>query len=308
MSQKIILYRGLPASGKTTEAKRFIGKNPDYVRINKDDLRKMLHNGKHSRGRENLILKARDDLILLAIHHNKSVIVDDTNLNPIHEARIRKLVEEFHVEVVVDDSFLDVPLAFCLERDADRSVADGRVGARVIMSMYNQYLRNRHVIKQDSELPECIICDLDGTLALLNGRNPYDASTCDQDEVNELVQNLLNCSTIRIYSSRPVGNEIVETIKIRPQLIFVSGRSSKYRDQTVRFLERADYPIDSVTLYMREEGDIRADWIVKEEIYNNNIANKFRVKFVVDDRPQVIRMWQSKGFFVFNVDQTGVDF
>jgi hypothetical protein len=30
-------------------------------------------------------------------------------------------------------------------------------------------------------LPLAILCDLDGTLAHLNGRNSYDASSCNED-------------------------------------------------------------------------------------------------------------------------------
>ena len=40
------------------------------------------------------------------------------------------------------------------------------------------------LIEQNEALPKAIICDLDGTLALMNGRNPFDASKCDEDLLN----------------------------------------------------------------------------------------------------------------------------
>lgn len=50
---KIILCKGLPASGKSTWTRELIDKNPEkYKRINKDDLRAMLDNGKWSNKNE----------------------------------------------------------------------------------------------------------------------------------------------------------------------------------------------------------------------------------------------------------------
>ena len=40
----------------------------------------------------------------------------------------------------------------------------------------------------DASLPPCVIFDIDGTLALLGDRSPFDASTCEHDEINEAVQ------------------------------------------------------------------------------------------------------------------------
>jgi len=54
---------------------------------------------------------------------------------------------------------------------------------------------------QDTNLPKAIICDLDGTLSLLNGRDPYIASECDKDKLNEPVANLIsNLELILFYS------------------------------------------------------------------------------------------------------------
>ena len=45
----VTLTKGLPGSGKSTWAKQIIDENPSFFkRINKDDLRAMLDNGKFS--------------------------------------------------------------------------------------------------------------------------------------------------------------------------------------------------------------------------------------------------------------------
>ena len=57
---KVLVLIGLPASGKSTWAHDFIERNPNWIRINKDDLRSMLHNGVWSKGNENKVLNIRD--------------------------------------------------------------------------------------------------------------------------------------------------------------------------------------------------------------------------------------------------------
>jgi hypothetical protein len=52
---------------------------------------------------------------------------------------------------------------------------------------------------------------------------------------------------------------------------------------------------------MRKAGDDRKDSLVKEEIYNNNIAPKYNVFLVLDDRDQVVKFWRSKGLQCWQV-------
>ena len=65
------------------------------------------------------------------------------------------------------------------------------------------------------------------------------------------------------------------------------------RAETEKWLE--DKEVEYVALFMRPEGDHRKDNIVKEEIFNNHIRNKYNVIFVLDDRNQVVEMWRSLG-------------
>lgn len=48
-------------------------------------------------------------------------------------------------------------------------------------------------------------------------------------------------------------------------------------------------------LHMREEGDMRQDSVVKEEIYRKEIEPRFNVHLVLDDRNQVVDMWRKLG-------------
>lgn len=294
--RKIILTQGLPASGKSTWAREYQKKNPNTVLVNKDELRAMLHQGIHSKGREAMVLNIRDSIIMKALAERQDVIVHDTNLHYKHIDQIRKIAEMLPwkgtCEVIIQD-FTDIPLEECIRRDQNRP---NYVGEKVIRTMYNQYLKPKTeaiaALKWDENLPSTIICDLDGTLCLLNGRNPYDASTCENDLVNPAMYGILSAMQYKFENTMPEGK-----IKI----MFCSGREDKYRDQTIGWLRNNGMLEDSFKLYMRKTGDNRKDSIIKKEIYEEHIKGKYNVLFVLDDRNQVVDLWRSLGLTCLQV-------
>jgi hypothetical protein len=52
---------------------------------------------------------------------------------------------------------------------------------------------------------------------------------------------------------------------------------------------------------MRKTDDNRKDCIVKKEIYETFIKDKYNVLFVMDDRNQVVNMWREQGLTCFQV-------
>ena len=222
----VYILKGLPASGKSTWSKQKNQEAPNtYKRINKDDLRMMLDNNYWSKGNEKFVLKIRDLMIKEALAAGKHVISDDTNLAPKHETRIRQLVQAYckatGEQVKVEVIFFDVSVEECIRRDLKRTRS---VGEKVIRSMYKQFLDKtpRHInpLQQDETLPKALICDLDGTLAILN-RSPYDASTCEEDGLHIAVANI-----VKTYK------------KMGHAILLVSGREDKYQPQTERWLAK----------------------------------------------------------------------
>lgn len=272
--QKVILTKGLPGSGKSTWAKKQLDKSPhQYKRINKDDLRAMLDNSKHSRDAEKFIVQVRDQLILMALAAGKHVIVDDTNLDPIHEITIGELVKG-QAEVLIQD-FTDIGLETCIKRDLKRTAS---VGEKVIRQMWSQYLAPPPAkFEFNALLPTAVICDLDGTLALLNGRNPYDASTCEQDELNMAVASLIR----------------------HKRVILVSGRKEEYRSQTLAFLHK--HNIQYELLLMRATGDSRKDNVIKREFFETHLRDRYNIEWVLDDRNRVVQMWRQLGLTCLQV-------
>ncbi|GCE30443.1 hypothetical protein KDA_59270 [Dictyobacter alpinus] len=274
----VLFLKGLPASGKSTYAKKLVDDHPGkYKRISKDDLRAMVDNGRWSKSNEKFILNVRDNLILLALQEGYHPIVDDTNLHPKHEQAIRELVKG-QATVEVKD-FTDVPLETCIERDRHRA---NYVGEQVIRKMYRDFLQVAPpVINDDPKLPKAIICDLDGTLAVLNGRNPYDAAKCEQDLVNEHIATI-----VRFYS---------QTVHV----LLVSGRKESHRPQTMNWL--AQHTIPYTSLWMRQDDDNRKDSLVKEDIYREHIQGKYAIQFCLDDRNSVVDLWRSLGLICLQV-------
>jgi predicted kinase len=129
--------RGLPASGKSTWSKEFCKQNPEFVRINRDDLR-------HMRGiywlpkQEALITDWEVSILQLTLVNGYNAIIDATNLNEVHVEVLQKaaLTADPTVTFEFDEQFLTVPVNECIVRDAKR---EAPVGAAVIMKMYNSY-------------------------------------------------------------------------------------------------------------------------------------------------------------------------
>lgn len=273
---KLIYTLGLPASGKTTWAKGYLSdaSNPKAIRVNKDDLRSMLHNNIFAKDREKMTVSSRNALITTALNAGFDVIVDDTNLNPVHQKYFESLASDT-VTVEMKD-FRDVPLSECIKRDNKRP---NPVGEGVIKKMHNQYLKPE-VKTQDMGKPEVILCDLDGTLALFTERGPFDTAKCETDAVNYPVLRVLR------NADCPV--------------IFMSGREDQYRPQTERWLKK--HGIEYHDLHMRQTGDFRKDAIIKQELYQRRIEPVARVLFVLDDRDQVVDMWRNLGLTCLQVN------
>lgn len=127
-------------------------------------------------------------------------------------------------------------------------------------------------------MKKVIICDIDGTLALLGGRDPFSPETVENDLLNNPVANILH-----VYASQKL---------MEVQIILVSGRYEKYRVQTEKWLKK--HKIQNYFLYMRGNNDRRKDFVLKREIYENHVKGKFDVLFVLDDRDQVVKMWRKE--------------
>lgn len=273
------ILKGLPGSGKSTLAKKMLAENPGNIkRLNKDELRSMLDNSYHTTANEKFVERLRDLMLIEALKEGKHVIIDDTNLSDRPVERITQLVQKYRKDsgdvVQIEVIPVEASLEEAIERDNKR---EKKVGRDVIVRMYKQHMlkdeRGPHYAEQDISLPPALICDLDGTLAILGKRSPYEALKCESDILNE-----------------PVA-EILRTYKAKGEhIILLSGREDNSREATERWLKKHDIPYDA--LYMRITKDHRKDSIVKKELYVAHILHRYFVRFVLDDRNQVVDLWR----------------
>ncbi len=141
--QKLVITRGLPASGKSTWARAWVLEDPKTrVRVSRDDIRKML--GPYwVPTREKLVTAIEDAMIYNALLFGYDTIVDATNLKLNDRfSNIRDQVaasNEISISMEIKD-FTNVPLETCIERDKQRT-GDDRVGETVIRGMYDKVLK-----------------------------------------------------------------------------------------------------------------------------------------------------------------------
>ena len=291
---RLIATRGLPASGKTTYARRL---QPDVVRVNRDDLRRMMHGERlFTQWAEGQVTKVQRAQVTALLAARVSVCVDDTNLRSRTLRDWAELAERFGAAFEVHD-FTDVPLAECLRRDAARPDVD-RVGEAAIRRLHERYLANRplplpiptvrtggpaRLHEARAERPDIVLVDIDGTIALNVSRSPYDLTRVGEDVPNEAV-------IAAVRAMHAAGHEVV----------FCSGRDASAQADTVAWLDR-HVKVPYLALHLRAVGDHRKDTVVKQEIYEREIRDRYRVVGVFDDRQQVVRMWRSLGLTVFQV-------
>ena len=100
---RLIVLRGLPASGKTTEARAWVTGGDGRARVNRDELRAMMFGATSglTHQQEKAITAAEE---ALAGHHldaGRDVVVDDCNLRPKYvrawrRCRLTRILSDCH--------------------------------------------------------------------------------------------------------------------------------------------------------------------------------------------------------------------
>ena len=294
----IILTVGIPGAGKSTWTIQEMRKNPGrYKRINKDLMREMLDAGAFNPRNEKYIFEVREHMVEKALFAGYDVIVDDTNFSSKHWDSMCTVAQRVG-DVTVVEKYFDISLKEALTRNVSRP---NPVPEDVITKMFDKHVKNGHRTTQtayypipiltppyEDGKPSCIMVDLDGTLALLNGRDPYDTKTVYNDLVNQPILDL-----VLIFKRMAASSS---------EVIFMSGREELAREDTERWLVDKCGFSAPIKLYMRKTGDKRPDVIIKPELYNAHVKPYYNVEYIIDDRNCVCRMWRSLGFTVLQVN------
>ena len=152
------------------------------------------------------------------------------------------------------------------------------------------------------------ICDVDGTLMNVSKRAIYAQRTKKDTDKRMNWDNFLDpmimlsydtpnvdvCNTIkslRLVYSEEGGNE--------NRIIITSARNERHRDVTVRQLQLANVRYDS--MYLRDDGDMRPDDVVKAELLGKIITDGYDPTIAFDDRNQVVNKWRELGIHCYQV-------
>ena len=141
---------------------------------------------------------------------------------------------------------------------------------------------------------KAIIVDIDGTLA----NNSHRKDLAIQKRWGEFVAQSGNDEPFQF------ALDILDLAIAKGwTILYVTGRSDKYASLTALWLQEKAGMSNSVDfkLFMRKEEDLREDTIVKSEIYDNEIRDKWDVQFAMDDRSRIVKMWRDKGIVTLQV-------
>jgi Predicted kinase len=269
-----------------------------HTRVCRDDIRFSLY-GKYWGVDESVVTQVENAMIEAALSAGQDTVVDATNLSRNYLRTKLSLASKYGAQVVFKD--FPISLQGAIERDKNR---ERTVGEDVVHHFFKQYkintetgvlppapepLPNFEQYTTDYSKPRAYIVDTDGTVANHEGvRSPYDTSKYALDNLH-----------------RHVAGIVYALNKADVAVIGLSGRDEKFRTVTQDWW--LDNGMEFDDFFMRPVGDTRMDAIVKYELFKEYVEPKYSVLGAFDDRPQVIRMWETIGVPVFNVG-TGEEF
>jgi len=297
---RITVMIGISGSGKSTFAKRVYDANRKTTLIvNRDKIRELLFgytestiNEYYARpdmfSCEKEVTKFEDILIKQGLQDSKNVIVDATHLRMKYLNRFK----DFNVQV--DYVPLEVDLKTCQDRAKNRvrSVASSIVEKqhKAFRNLFKQtdfqsYVPSTKTVltyAHSDKKEDCVIFDIDGTLAKMDGRSPFDWSRVEEDALNKPVFNAY-------LAHKALGNKIV----------ICTGRDGSCATETKSWLYC--YGVEYDEFHIREENDCRKDYLIKEELWQD-INSRYNIVCIYDDRDQVVHHARSLGIAVFQVD------
>jgi predicted kinase len=291
---KLVIIRGLPGCGKSTQAREWVEESPDSrAEVNRDAIRLML--GGYTVGsaaQEKMVTKVQHQAIHDLLKAGVDVISSDTNLPAKFLRELYRIAYSVGAEVTVHD-MTDVPIGTVLERNKNRKDKEP-VPTPVIMKMYNNNIKGQgyplplpdldsagkapDFYYGEAGLPVIDISDIDGTVASCEGvRSPYDYSRVSFDRPRKSVIDVLH-----------------DRNKAGKGLIFMSGRPdiNNVRRDTEEWI-RTYIGLPYETLLMRPADRLQIDdAIIKRDLFDEHIRGRYNIGVVLDDRDRVVNMWR----------------
>ena len=138
---------------------------------------------------------------------------------------------------------------------------------------------------------EAVIVDIDGTISNISHR------------VHHVIGKNKNWNAFSELMDRDLPitkniNRIAYKFGSEYKILFVSGRSQKYKKKTEKWLSDYFYT-DEYLLFLRKDNDKRPSFEIKRDILNN-LRKKFIIKYAIDDNEKDLKMYEKEGLETIN--------
>lgn len=152
MSQTVIINVGPSGAGKSTWSTAYIKENPNFIRINRDDIRKLLRGsldwyyqqeGSQLRRIENYVSSLEELLFVQSLSQGFSLILDNTHLKPSY---IQKWID--FVTGWNSDQTVPVEVKFKLFNETNSRELKARVAKREGIDIWNNQDKFDYIDKQ----------------------------------------------------------------------------------------------------------------------------------------------------------------
>lgn len=136
---------------------------------------------------------------------------------------------------------------------------------------------------------ECVIVDVDGTLAEFNAEYVKDWVLGPKKDWIPFLEFMADAKPISAIK------RLVEILKASGQTIAIcSGRPAEYEEYTIAWLNKHQIPFDKV--YLRPKGDDHVpDEDVKQSLLAKMREDGLNPWLVLDDRSDVVHFWREAG-------------
>lgn len=299
---EIILTRGISGSGKTTWAKQQVLASPNVVRVNRDDIReelfgKQYHTRKPDPQKEEQVSLLQRRRAAEALKNGKTVIIDDTNLTEKFIRQWRRFAQENRRELTHKDFPISLNEALKRNQMRERVVPDHVIARQFAGLGPNGELKHWRGDYADKVKPRywpnerrmAVSFDADGTLWQTAPIQHYVAGKYrDFDSFHRLSEfcepNLEVLEMAR--QAHDAGFAIIIT----------TARNEEYREVTQKWLDKHEIPFEN--LFMRKDGDMRKDYEVKKDMYEQEVNPIYDLVRAVDDNVQAVQNWKDQGIAI----------
>lgn len=326
----IEILRGISGSGKSTYAAEKEKEGAviicrDRIRtslLGEEGLVKYFSNGMDW-NLEQEVTTIENQMLVSAIKKGEYVIIDNTHLKKKYIQSLVNIFYDLNVPIKeVKIKTFDVGLAEARKRVSKRDSSP--ISEEVHQSQWSQFISYTPFLENfidgfhwkvsksyekkkwhspsfkinkvtpDTNLPDAVICDLDGTLAhraIISKNEPrlrsfYDYQNVETDSVDDGVLYMLKALE-----------------KTGTLILFVTGRKETAKEGSLEFLRKAGF--ENPILFTRNSqidisnGVDSPDDQVKYRLFNTYIRDRYNVRGVFDDRARVVAMWQELGLKTF---------